>query len=255
MSRSRALPLVLAAVLILAGCVDFVTPESLKLQTPVRLQTTLSVAASAGCGSLPGGGRANVCLTTTLNPGRDIYGRSRRLLDERLTALGQVLLPAEMRDDSTRVYRGAWYIAEAKLADSALVLVNPTIEGVALDPAVVRWYAVGRPGPDTLGVSTEGDFNLILNSPRDRLQPVPQSMSWVFDFYGPAAVFSIRGGAFPWSSYRLPESLLADLQATLIPAALRYNQVYFASAPEMTSYVQLEQTFNWTLRRPPAAPR
>lgn len=254
MSARRLLPLALAAALLLAGCVDFVTPESLKLQTPVRLQTTLSVAAAAGCGALPGGVQANVCLDATLDPGKDLYGRTRPMRDEHLTALGEPLLPVEVREDGVRVYRGAWRIPETKLADSALVLIHPWVEGVAIEPAAVRWYAVGRPGPDTLGVSPEGDFSIALNPPRAALQPVPQAMSWTFDFYGPAAVFSIRGNGFPWSSYRLPDSLLADLQATLIPASLRFNQVYFSSSQNLTSYVQLVQTFNWTLRRPPPKP-
>ena len=157
--------LAFAALSALGGCVDFVEPDSLKLETPVRLQTTLSVAGSAGCGMLPAGQRANVCLETTLNPGQDRYGRARRLLDERLTALGEPLTPAEVRADSTRVYRGAWHIDEARLADTMLVLVHPQVEGVALDPATVRWRAVGRPGPDTLRVSREGVFGIDLLPP------------------------------------------------------------------------------------------
>jgi hypothetical protein len=232
----------------LAGCVDFVEPDSLGLMKPANVQLLLT-AGEAGCGTTPAGEPATLCLQATLKPGVDRYGRVRRMLVDTLYALGDPVVPT-VQADTLYTYRAAWKIPVPQLGDSAFVVRFPVIDGVPLEAPAIRWYGFGRAGPDSLQVERDGTLRIEVLPPRATPAPQPRMHQWIFDFYGEAAVFSMRGEGFPWSTYRLPDALLAELRTQSIPARLMLSQIYFSEPrPDLVQYIQFSQHLSWRIRR------
>lgn len=241
--------LLAGALALLAGCdVTFVEPGVIRgFARQARVEMATEVVAR-GCGTTESGARATVCLGATVYPGLDRYGRSRRLLSDTLWALGTPLLPASVGADSTRSYVGRWAVPEAQLAGTPVAVRYPVIEGVPLEPAALSWSLVGRAGPDTLRVAEGGTLVVELLPPR--LPSAPLTLqAWALEFGGVGTI-TFRGSGFPRSSYRLPESLLAELLVNPVQATLSVTQ-YHTPAPttDLLQYQQMRQVMDWTVRR------
>lgn len=259
------LPLAIgAAALALASCFDFVEPVSLGLTRPTRLEVYLNVTANSAArcpGAVtaeppptqPAGGFAVVCLEANLVAGVDTLGRRREVLNDTLYAFGSPIPPTEALGDSVRRYRAAWRVPSAQLADTVFRVLYPVVRGVNFPGGGVRWYAVGRAGPDTVFLPPSGDLSLAVTRPSGLPQPLPRLQQWGLEVYGGAGVVALRGFGVPRARFNLPGELLNDLPGSPFAASLRYTQIYFTDsdpAANFALYVQMTETVDWAIRSP-----
>ena len=242
----------LIAVLGVAACIDFVEPTSLGLAEPTRLLVTIHVSAQGCGGPPPAAGQAAVCVDASLHPGVDRFGRYRQIRNDTLYVSGRRLEPSFPGADSVRHYRMGWSVDAALLADSALAVVYPVVEGVTLPAPGFRWHAAGQADPDTVSLAANGDLLLHVSPPAAAPMPAPRTQTWSVDVWGSAAQLTVRGTGFPWPSFRIPASLLADLRGDPLGASLKYTQItYPEPSDQLILYVQMIQTLDWAVRDPP----
>lgn len=266
MMRSRIRTLALAALLPLAGCIDFLDPVGLKLAKPTRIDIDLELQR----GPLPPACRergeaprvpvgpieepAYFCVEASVFPGVDKFGAPKEVTNDTLWVLGVPLLPE--LDGETLRYGYRFTLPTDELAQTVFSVVYPQVGGVSLAPNGVRWRAVEPLQPDSLVRARGEDLVLRLELPDDPGNPLPRRWDWVLNLAGTNTTASVRAsGSIPRPRYLFPAALLADLGDARFNANLTWSQEYspFFSEEATQVRVRFVETLRWRVFLPDTA--
>jgi len=261
MTRSLRL-LALAALLPLAGCIDFLDPSGLRLAKVTRIDISLDLTdrpqscRTAGTAPVPfvedpGAVQSTLCLGAEVFPGVDKFGALKPVASDTLWALGIPLLP-EVQTDGGMRYGYLFRIRSDRLAETPIAITYPVIAGVDLPVKGVRWHAAEQAGPDTFTLRPGEGLVLPLDTPDGLGNPTPQRLNWSLDVTGSGTTASVRGDGIPRRDLLFPTELLENLGSTSRYAAdLRWQQDYspFFSAVQAQVRVLLVQRIRWTILR------
>lgn len=201
---------VLASLIFLGGCIDFVDPDIPHAGTPATLQVWLVL-----------NNEQTASTQAQLSPGFDDIGLVRPVPDETLRIFHQELEPVERDDDGTRLYQASRTIT----ADDALgpmEIVPPPVTGTTA-PAPVAWVGIRRVGPDTLQLARDADMTLDLHVAEGGTAPIRQ---WFLEMVGANAIRVSADGPPP-ERLVIPSLWVPEPAAD---GAVRVNLSYVQSA-------------------------
>lgn len=240
-----------AMVMLLAGCIDFVEPTSLGLETPARYRLFIALRTpAAACGSEPAPfnpATTGICIDLRVDLGTDLFGEQRPLVSDTLWVQNQPYLPNETLTSELAYQVGLRLPAEA-VPVTALDIRFPVLGGISV-PSPLRWYAAGRPAEDSVvTLRPDGDLLLRVIPPGAASFPEPSSQNWSVDVRGPNALFTVRGQGTPWPEVLIPDTLLAQLGAPPVAAILSYTQILAPpAAGNLILYVELNEIIAWSV--------
>lgn len=246
----RAAPPVLA-LLLLAGCVEFVDPVGLGLARHTRIDLTLEVVDQPVRSACPGPAALApdsvvLCVQGTVAPGVSRLGERLRVLDDTLRAMGVPLTPIQSSDSLLR-YRGRFVLPLASLEGIPLTATLPLVEGVQLPARSFRWYAAGRADPDTLLRTAQEGVRFRLDPPAAASTPRPDFEYWSVDVAGDTAVVGYDAFGVPHARYDFPAEVLAALGGARLVGELRWQRSYTPRVEGLQLTVRLSERLGWTV--------
>ena len=232
------LPLALSALLLAAGCVDFVDPRLPNAGAPALLQLSISLQEPSV-----------LMVNGQLLPGRDSSGVTRVPLDSALYIAGQVieadtvLARNTLRFDDTRVVPRA-------VLTGPITIAAPGIARIQAPAPLLLWYGIQKVGGDTVDVPRGGDAVLRVNARLGTATPSVQTRQWYLDLSGPGGVIRVSGSGFPPDSMRIPPQWLPGTAPAKITASLLYYQSVQTRDPpgDYVGNISLDARVQWTVR-------
>lgn len=223
--------LLLVAMLV-AGCADNGgilgiggdSPEPRdSANTPARLHVTASfLDARQTLFQVAPPGRVDILAF--LWPGTDAEGHRRTLVGDTARVLGQLLHGKLESNGWEWRFEGRIPLAPQDFASRPLIVQAPVLKGASPGYGPVRWYAIGRAGPDELTVARSADLALPLAVPTDTSAPRPPDESWVLAVrQGNVGVIAFMGGGQPPADLTVPAIYLKRAAAGELSARFSYS--------------------------------
>jgi hypothetical protein len=230
----------IAALLAVAGCIDFVEPELPERGAPAVLQLTVRFLAT---GTTEVDGR--------LVPGLDEAGVPRRVTDARLRVLGHELEPDATTSAGTRVYRADWPGGAADAA-GPITARGPGVEGLAAPG--IRWYALHHDGPASLTLAADSDLRLTVAVTAGVAEPEPDIRWWFLTLSDSTRVFRLGADGAPPDTILVPARWVPAGDS--LSAALSYQQSarIESQSEHYVGLFTLDTRVSWVVRRAAPAP-
>src|SRR5690606_5683528 len=128
--------------------------------------------------------------------------------------------------------------------------VLPRVEGVELRPREIRWYAVGREGPDTLPLLPGGGVRLGIDLPAGVSTPAPAFQFWTVEMAGDTAASLYNAFGVPRAEYRFPPEVLAALGGSELRGQLRWQRTHAPQGEGVQLIVRFLELLRWTVGPP-----
>jgi len=230
----------LAALLALAGCIDFVEPELPGRGAPAVLQLIVRLRELS-----------EVEVEGRLVPGLDEGGIRRRLADERIRVMGREFGPDSTSKTGTRVYRASWTASGAGFA-GAIEARGPGLAGLDSAPGF-RWYTLRRRGPAEVALGPSADLPLPVDLDPGAAQPEPEIRQWFLMLAGAGQVFRLGADGPPPSTILVPAHWVPAGDSVAV--MLIYQQSSEVEMPPggYIGLLTLDTRISWTVRRTTAA--
>ena len=228
---SRAL---IASLVAVAGCIDFVEPELPERGAPAVLQLAVRLLET---GMTEVDGR--------LVPGLDEAGVPRRVTDERLRVLGRDLDPVSTEGAGVREYRAEW--PDTASAASAIEARGPGLAG--LTAPGIRWYAMRHDGPTSLTYEAGSDLALTVDVRPGTAEPEPDIRFWFLTLSDSTSVFRLGADGAPPDTILVPARWVPTGDS--VSAVLLYQQTarIETAAESYIGLITLDARIAWVLRR------
>lgn len=197
-SRRVARVLVAALVLLSAGCIDFLAPKGQAGNTPTRLDVVLHLARNPtlscpGCitseytriptPAVTGPDTTVAWLEGTLDPGTDLSGETRTVLDGAPRVLGVSVAPADTTALGRRHYASRWTLPGDSVGP--VVLEAPRVAALSPPDPVVHWSVPWSQSADTVRLAPGQDLPLVLTvRPDTASRPAPNFENWQVEVSG-----------------------------------------------------------------------
>lgn len=187
----------LTAALLSAGCVDFIAPQGRASNSPTRLDLSLHIARNPslscpGCitseytriptPGVTGSDTAVAWVDGTLDPGTDLAGETRRVLDAAPRVLGVTIRPADTTALGRRHYAARWVLSSDSVAP--VVLEAPQVADVTAPSPVVHWSVPWSQPADTVRLAPGQDLPLVVTVRPSPQSPAPTLENWSVDVRG-----------------------------------------------------------------------
>jgi hypothetical protein len=223
--------LVMLVAALVAGCADGGilglgggSPEPRdSANTPARLHVTatyldarqsLFQVAPPGC----------VDILAFLTPGTDAQGHQRTLMGDTARVLGQLLHGKREPNGFEWRFEARLPLAPQDFPSRPLIVQAPVLKGASPAYGPVRWYALGRAGPDELTAARSADLALPLAVPADTSTPRPPNESWVLAVrQGSVGIVAFMGGGQPPADLSVPATYLKRAARGELSARLSYR--------------------------------
>lgn len=245
-----------AAVVLAAGCLDFVDPDALNLAELTRIVVSMELTdATLSCGeaTMPAPLEepwAELCVQGLFDPGRDRFGAPRAVVNDTLVARGVPLAP-ELDERGVRRF-AAWFRLPLRGLDTGVVTLElPRAVAVPVPVTAFAWGAIAPVGPDTLERRWGEPITVRLAPPAAADRPVPTSQSWQASLAGGTSISYNGAGVPPRTAYVFPVAAIDSLEPPL-RAQFRWRRQYLAGsvAPDMQLSISLVQELDWPVAPP-----
>lgn len=228
----------LVAVVVLAGCIDFMEPDLPQAGAPAVIEATVAVIDNGG-----------VEVSARLAPGLDASGFRRRVRHDALRVLGQIVGPDSVRRNGTRLYDAMWEAGPGAVT-GAVDIETPVVDGTTAPPPAVHWFGVRRVGPDMIRLEPGAPLLLAVDARLGEPRPVPAIRQWILTVAG-----EVEGNRFFLGAGGLPPDTIV-VPRPWIPAGDSLDvRLTFAQSAEVRlppgdyiGHITLNARVSWTVR-------